>query len=479
MPHSKWLSDSGSSDYESRHPGARPSRQQHSDLRSHSWTPDSWRAKPARQQPVYENLTELELVLQQLSRFPPLVTSWEVVKLNQQLASVQKGDAWILQGGDCAESFNDCEAESIASKLKVLLQMSLVLIFGGRMPIVRIGRIAGQYAKPRSSDTETRDALTLPSYRGDLINQSIFSPEGRRADPQQLLRGYERAALTLNFIRALSEGGFADLHHPENWKLIFVSESSEHERYRQLCRSLSEALRFLDSISAQPVAELRRVDFFTSHESLHLAYERALIRRSVRDGLWYNLSTHMPWIGERTRAVDEAHVEMARGLENPVGVKIGPAASPEQIVEMIRVLNPENNPGRVSLIHRMGKDKVADVMPDLIGAVQRNKLNVLWICDPMHANTVSAATGHKTRRFEDVLAELRTAFAVHRSCGSRLDGVHLELTGENVTECVGGAVGLSEKDLVTAYNTNCDPRLNYDQAMEIAFALSDEIRSKE
>ncbi len=441
-----------------------------------NWTPDSWKTKPARQQPQYDDLDELSRVLEQLSRLPPLVTSWEVVKLGEQLNKVQDGNAWILQGGDCAESFEDCEAESIASKLKVLLQMSLILIFGSKTPIVRIGRIAGQYAKPRSSDTETREQLTLPSYRGDLINRSEFSTQSRRNDPQMLLRGYERAALTLNFIRALSEGGFADLHHPEYWKLIFVSENSEHRKYRELCESLGQALEFLDSITTQPVSELRRVDFFISHEALHLAYESALIRRSVRDGLWYNMSTHMPWIGERTRAIDEAHVEMLRGLQNPIGVKIGASATTDQVVESVRRLNPENKPGRLSLIHRMGKDRISQVLPHLIEGVSRAGLNVLWICDPMHGNTVSAHTGHKTRRFEDVLAELRSAFAVHRSVGSRLSGVHLELTGENVTECVGGASGLSEKDLVTAYNTNCDPRLNYNQAMEIAFAVADEIR---
>lgn len=441
------------------------------------WTPDSWKMKPAKQQPSYEDQNELHQVLEELNRLPPLVTSWEVAKLCEQLSRVQAGQAWLLQGGDCAESFADCEAESIASKLKVLLQMSLILIFGSKTPVVRIGRIAGQYAKPRSSDTETRESLTLPSYRGDLINRAEFNSVSRRNDPQQLLRGYERAALTLNFIRALSEGGFADLHHPEYWKLIFVSEKSEHRRYQELCQSLGHALDFLDTITTQPIAELRRVDFFTSHEALHLAYESSLIRRSVRDGQWYNMSTHMPWIGERTRGIDEGHVEMLRGLQNPVGVKIGPSITTEQVVDLVRVLNPENRPGRVSLIHRMGRDKVAHLLPHLVDGVTRAGLHVLWVCDPMHGNTVSAGTGHKTRRFDDVLAELRSAFAVHRSCGSKLSGVHLELTGENVTECLGGASGLSEKDLSTAYNTNCDPRLNYNQAMEIAFAVADEIRS--
>lgn len=440
------------------------------------WTPDSWRKKPSQQQPQYDNLDELQRVLAQLNRLPPLVTSWEIVKLRDRLAQVQTGHAWVLQGGDCAESFSDCEAEAIASKLKLLLQMSLVLIFGSRQPVVRVGRIAGQYAKPRSSATETRQDVTLPSYRGDLINRAGFSADSRRNDPQQLLRGYERSALTLNFIRALSEGGFADLHHPENWKLTFVSQSTEHQRYRDLCNSLGHALEFFDAILTQPVPDLQRVDFYTSHEALHLDYERTLTRRSVRDGLWYNLGTHLPWIGERTRAIDEAHVEQLRGVQNPLGIKIGPSATVDQVIELARRLNPENRAGKLSFIHRLGCKSIEQILPSLIEGVNKSGLNVLWICDPMHGNTVSAQTGHKTRRFDDVLAELRSAFAVHRSVGSRLGGVHLELTGENVTECVGGSSGLSEQDLHMAYNTTCDPRLNYQQALEIAFAIADEIR---
>lgn len=443
-----------------------------------NWTPDSWRTKAARQQPQYDNAQELHSVLAQLSRLPPLVTSWEVVRLRNSLAQAQAGQAWVLQGGDCAESFADCEDEAIASKVKLLLQMSLVLIFGSRQPVIRIGRIAGQYAKPRSSDTETRKDSVLPSYRGDLINRAQFTAESRRNDPQQLLRGYERSALTLNFIRALSEGGFADLHHPENWQLNFVSQRTEHQRYRELCDSLGHALEFFDAILTQPVADLQRVDFYTSHEALHLDYEHSLTRRSVRDGLWYNLGTHLPWIGERTRAIEEAHIEQMRGIQNPVGVKVGPTATPEQVIELIQRLNPENQPGKISIIHRIGSTRVEQILPGLVEGVRRSNLNALWVCDPMHGNTVSAQTGHKTRRFDDVLSELRSAFAVHRSVGSRLGGVHLELTGENVTECLGGAAGLSEQDLHTAYTTTCDPRLNYQQSLEIAFAIADEIRQR-
>jgi 3-deoxy-7-phosphoheptulonate synthase len=442
---------------------------------SKTWAIDSWKSFPASQQPSYESEVELNEVLSVLRRLPPLVTSWEVDKLRGQLAMAQRGEGWLLQGGDCAESFDDCQSETIASKLKVLLQMSLVLVFGTRQPIVRIGRIAGQYAKPRSSDTETREGQTLPSYRGDLINRSAFSRDHRRCDPQLLLRGYERAALTLNFIRALSEGGFADLHHPEYWNLGFMAEGPQSQRYQQLVSSLNQALRFIDTITSYPISELRRVDFFTSHEALHLHFEQALTRQSVRGNGVYNLGTHFPWIGERTREITGAHVELLRGIRNPLGIKIGPKADPHEVVDLVRCLNPQCEPGRITLIHRLGSANATQVLPRLIDEVMKSGVQVLWVCDPMHGNTVTTGNGRKTRRFDDILGELRLAFAIHRSNGSRLGGVHLELTGEDVTECLGGAGGLTEDDLHTAYNTTCDPRLNYQQAMEIAFAIVDEI----
>lgn len=440
------------------------------------WNVSSWKTRTALQQPTYADEVELNEVLAALRRLPPLVTSWEVDKLKAKLAKAQRGEAWVLQGGDCAESFDDCDSDSIASKLKVLLQMSLVLVYGSGKPIVRIGRIAGQYAKPRSSDTENRDGQSHPSYRGDLINRAPFSGDHRRANPQLMLRGYERSAATLNFIRALSEGGFADLHHPENWNLGFVADSREVERYTRLVNSLGDALRFIETISTQAIPELGRVDLYTSHEALHLNYEQTLTRESVRKNGWYNLGTHFPWIGERTRSLTGAHVEMLRGLRNPVGIKIGPTADADEVVELVRRLNPDNEPGKVTLIHRIGHGKVQDVLPKLIQAIHISQAKVLWSCDPMHGNTVTASSGHKTRRFDDVLGELQAAFAVHREAGSRLGGVHLELTGENVTECVGGSSGLTEDDLQTAYNTHCDPRLNYEQAMEIAFAIAAEIK---
>lgn len=444
----------------------------------HSWNVDSWKSRPANQQPLYDNPVELNEVLAVLRRLPPLVTSWEVDNLKSQLVDAQLGKAWLLQGGDCAESFDDCQSETIASKLKVLLQMSLVLIFGARQRIIRVGRIAGQYAKPRSSDTETRDGSVLPTYRGDLINRAGFSSEHRRADPQLLLRGYERSGLTLNFIRALSEGGFADLHHPENWKLQFMVSSEESDRYLQLVRSIGDALHFIEAISTSPIPEFRRVDFFTSHEALHLYYEQALTRESVRGCGWYNLGTHFPWIGDRTRALTGAHIEYLRGIRNPVAVKVGPSMSLDELCELCRVLNPENEPGRLTLIHRFGSQRIAKDLPNLVEGLNKAQFKVLWVCDPMHGNTRPTASGKKTRRFDDVLDELRQAFAVHRECGSRVGGVHLELTGENVTECIGGSSGLTEDDLHTAYQTNCDPRLNYEQSMEIAFLISETISPK-
>ena len=411
---------------------------------------------------------------------PPLVTSWEVDHLHDGIADAQKGNAWLLQGGDCAETFDQCQTEPIASKLKLLLQMSLAIVFGSRKRILRVGRMAGQYAKPRSSDTETQNGVTLPCYRGDLVNQFEFTENARKANPELLLRGYERSALTLNFVRALSEGGFADLHYPENWNLLFVDEAKGEvaARYRELVKSLGDAIRFVETILQEPTAELKRVDFFTSHEALHLDYETALTRPSVRGIGYYNLGTHLPWIGERTRMIAGAHVEYFRGIRNPVAVKIGPSMHVDELLELIDRLNPDNKPGRLTLIHRMGRNKVEAALPPMIEAVQRANRLVLWVCDPMHGNTVSTAHGRKTRRFDDIVDELRLSFAIHRACGSMLGGAHLELTGENVTECIGGSRGLTESDLGVAYQTQLDPRLNFEQALEIAFEISSQLSAQ-
>jgi 3-deoxy-7-phosphoheptulonate synthase len=340
--------------------------------------------------------------------------------------------------------------------------------------------MAGQYAKPRSSETETQNGVTLPCYRGDIVNRFEFTEEARRANPQLLLRGYERSALTLNFVRALSEGGFADLHYPENWNLLFVDEAKGEvaARYRSLVKSLADAIRFVETILREPTPELKRVDFFTSHEALHLDYETALTRPSIRGIGYYNLGTHMPWIGERTRSVNGAHVEYFRGIRNPVAVKIGPSMQIDELLELIQRLNPEDKPGRLTLIHRMGRNKVESALPAMIEAVQRANKTVLWVCDPMHGNTVSTTHGRKTRRFDDIVDELRLSFAIHRACGSMLGGAHLELTGENVTECVGGSRGLTESDLGVAYQTQLDPRLNFEQALEIAFEISSQLSAQ-
>ena len=442
------------------------------------WRPDSWRAFSAAQQPTYDNAVELQAVLAELAQLPPLVTSWEIEHLRDGIAAAERGEAWLLQGGDCAETFDQCRTEPIASKLKLLLQMSLAIVFGSHKRILRVGRMAGQYAKPRSSDMEVRDGVSLPCYRGDLVNRFEFTAAARRADPILLLRGYERAALTLNFVRALSEGGFADLHHPENWDLVFVDSAKGEvaERYRRLVSSLGDAIRFMETIINDSTApELKRVDFFTSHEALHLEYETALTRRSIQGTGHYNLGTHFPWIGDRTRALDGAHLEYLRGIRNPVAVKVGPTMTADELVEITERLNPENEAGRLTLIHRMGSERIGSLLPPLVDVLRRRQRRVLWICDPMHGNTISTLQGRKTRRVDDIIDELRLAFAVHRDGDSRLGGVHLELTGENVTECIGGSRGLTEGDLESAYQTQLDPRLNYEQALEIAFEISNHL----
>ena len=440
--------------------------------RIEDWTPDAWQQRTSLQQPSYRDPAALERAVLSLSRLPPLVVSWEIDELHQRLAAAQAGRAFILQGGDCAESLDDCSSERIVEQLKILLQMSLVLVHGLKKPIVRIGRMAGQYAKPRSTDLETRDGVSLPSYRGDIVNRAPFTPEAREPDPELLLRGYERAALTLNFVRALIDGGFADLHHPEYWDLDFMRHSPKYEEYRRIVESLCDSLHFFESITGRPVHDSQRVDFYASHEGLHLLYEQAQTRFNKRRGRWYNLSTHLPWIGVRTAGLEHGHVEYFRGIANPIAVKVGPAADAAYLRELVRVLNPERVPGRLTLIHRLGAATVEAKLPPLIEAVRAAGAEVLWICDPMHGNTETTSTGIKTRRFDNILAELDSAFRIHAALGSRLGGVHLELTGDNVTECTGGARGLSDGDLARAYRSQVDPRLNYEQALEVAMRIA-------
>jgi len=412
-------------------------------------------------------------VVSELARLPPIVVSWEVENLRERLAAVQRGEGFLLQGGDCAESFVECESDRIAKQLKVLLQMSLVLLSGMKKPVIRVGRMAGQYAKPRSADMETREGVTLPAYRGDLVNRPEFTPEARRADPQLLLRGYERAALTLNFVRALVDGGFADLHHPEYWDLGFVRHAQLRDAYERTARSIGDALDFFESLSGKRVHEATRVDFFASHEGLHLLYEQAQTRYIARQNRWYNLSTHMPWIGMRTAALEGAHVEYFRGISNPIGIKIGAAMSEQWLQELVTTLNPQNQPGRLTLIHRFGAKDIEKSLPAAIAAVKRTGHTVLWCCDPMHGNTETSTGGFKTRRFENILKELDLAFRIHADQGSYLGGAHIELTGEDVTECTGGARGLTDADLQRAYRSQVDPRLNYEQALELAMLIAE------
>ena len=434
------------------------------------WSPDSWRRYLALQQPEYLDADELARATAQLSRLPPLVTSWEVLALKQSLAEAQEGRRFVLQGGDCAESFADCSSPVISNRLKVLLQMSLVLVHGLKRPVLRVGRFAGQYAKPRSTDTETRDGTTLPSFRGDVINGAQFTPEARRADPQRLIQAHAHSALTMNFVRALIDGGFADLHHPEYWDLAWVEHSPLAAEYRRMVASIGDSLRFMETL-AGPVAGFGKVDFYTSHEALLLHYEQALTRQVPRHEGWFNLSTHFPWIGMRTAALDGAHVEYFRGIRNPVAVKIGPSVTPDQLLPLLDALNPHDEPGRLSLITRMGNARIAQALPPLLEAVKREGRRVLWVADPMHGNTESTSNGFKTRRFDNIRGELDQAFDLHAAAGTRLGGVHLELTGENVTECMGGARDLGEVDLERAYKSMVDPRLNYEQSLELAMLI--------
>jgi 3-deoxy-7-phosphoheptulonate synthase len=437
-----------------------------------TWSPTSWQQRPIRQGVTYPDCGPLKEVLDALAVLPPLVTSWEIESLKSQLAEAQRNGIFLLQGGDCAERFADCRADPIVAKLKVLLQMSLVLVYGTERRVIRVGRFAGQYAKPRSSDVETRDGVTLPSYRGDLVNSPDFTAAARTPDPQLLLRGYERAALTLNFIRSLVGGGFADLRHPEWWNLDFAAASPQAGEFREIVDQIAGSLRFLETVSGRRLEELRRIDFFTSHEGLLLDYEQALTRRVPRRVGWYDLSTHFPWIGNRTRDPGGAHVEFFRGVANPVAVKVGPDLGAEELLDLIRILNPHDEPGKLTLTHRFGAGRIAKSLPPLVEAVRRAGRTVLWCCDPMHGNTRETEGGRKTRRFDDVLAELEAAFDIHAAAGSTLGGVHFELSGDVVTECTGGARGLSEQDLDRAYESDVDPRLNYEQALEMALRIA-------
>jgi 3-deoxy-7-phosphoheptulonate synthase len=435
------------------------------------WSPASWRERPAAQMPSYPDPLALAQAMDELRALPPLVTSWEILALKQQVAEAQEGRRFLLQAGDCAESFAECSSDVISNRLKVLLQMSLVLVHGLRLPVVRVGRFAGQYAKPRSADMETRDGVALPSYRGDIVNAPGFTVAERTPDPRRMIKAHARSAMTMNFVRALIDGGFADLHHPEYWNLEWMGHSPLADEYRHMVSGIGDAVRFMETLSGSEVHNLNRVDFYTSHEALLLPYEEAQTRQVPRQWGWFNLSTHFPWIGMRTAALDGAHAEYFRGIRNPIALKVGPSATPDGLLRLIDLLNPGDEPGRLTFIHRMGAGQVADKLPSLLDAVRRDGRRVLWVCDPMHGNTETASNGYKTRRFRNIRSELEQSFDLHAAAGTRLGGVHLELTGEDVTECTGGARDLTDADLARAYRSTVDPRLNYEQGLEVAMLV--------
>lgn len=444
-------------------------------LNVNEWHPLSWNDRDVNQMPPYPDAEKLQQVYDRLRSLPPLTTSWEVEALKSKLASVARGEAFLLQGGDCAETFDGCNAPKIVNLLKVMLQMSFILVHEMGVPVVRVGRVAGQYAKPRSKDYEVIDGEEMLNYRGDLINSFEPHREARVPDPERMITAYNNAALTLNFLRALSDEGFADLQHPEQWELDFMKNNPYYKEYEEMVHSINKAVGFMEAITPDNrLNALHEVDLYTSHEALNLYYEAAQTRRVPRKPGWFNLSAHMVWLGNRTRGLENAHVEYLRGIRNPIGVKVGPPYEQDQILRLVEMLNPENEEGKIVLITRFGIKEVEKEMPGLIRAVRREGYSVLWSCDPMHGNTFSTADKIKTRNFNDILNELKATFAIHRAEGSYLGGVHLELTGDNVTECVGGANGLNEEGLKRNYETYCDPRLNYEQSLEMAFLVTRE-----
>ncbi|HYC04410.1 MAG TPA: 3-deoxy-7-phosphoheptulonate synthase class II [Azospirillaceae bacterium] len=443
------------------------------------WAPDSWRGKPVRQLPSYPDAARLAAAEQRLSNYPPLVFAGEARRLKEHLGRVARGEGFLLHGGDRAERFAEFHPNNIRDTFRVLLQMAIVLTFGGATPVVKVGRMAGQFAKPRSADTEVIDGQELPSYRGDIINGFDFTPEARVPDPDRMVQAYNQAAATLNLLRAFAQGGYADLHKVHQWNLGFVERSPQGERYQDLADRLDEALAFMAAcgITAETSAQIRETEFFTSHEALLLPYEQALTRIDSTTGDWYDVSAHMLWIGDRTRQHDGAHVEFLRGVKNPIGLKCGPTSDPDDLLRLIDILNPADEPGRLTLIARMGHDKVHDKLPGLIRRVMREGRQVVWSCDPMHGNTVKSGNGFKTRPFDRILGEVKGFFEACRGEGAHPGGVHFEMTGQDVTECTGGAQAITEHALALRYHTACDPRLNASQALELAFLVAEELKA--
>ena len=445
-----------------------------------TWTPQSWRDKPIVQVPEYRDQAALDVVQERLSQFPPLVFAGEARKLRRKLARVAMGKGFLLQGGDCAESFDEHNADNIRDFFRVFLQMAVVLTFAGGQPVVKVGRIAGQFAKPRSAPTEKQGDVELPSYRGDIVNQLAFTAEAREPDPERQIMAYRQSAATLNLLRAFASGGYANLEHVHRWTLGFVKDSPSSAQYQELADRITEAMGFMRACGINPdtAHQLRQTEFFTSHEALLLGYEEALTRIDSTSGDWYDTSGHMLWIGDRTRQPDHAHVEFCRGIKNPIGMKCGPSLDPDELIRLIDILNPENDPGRLTLIARYGSDKVEEHFPKLLRKVKSEGRHVVWSCDPMHGNVIKASTGYKTRPFDRIISEVRSFMAIHQAEGTHAGGIHVEMTGKNVTECTGGAHAVSDEDLRDRYHTFCDPRLNADQALELAFLVAGELKKE-
>ncbi len=442
------------------------------------WTPSSWRDRPVLQQPTYPDMEALKRVEQELSAYPPLVFAGEARSLTKQLADVANGKAFLLQGGDCAESFSEFHADNIRDTFKAMMQMAVVMTFAGGLPVVKVGRMGGQFAKPRSSDNETIDGVTLPSYRGDIINSVDFTESARVPDPHRMIEAYNQSTATLNLLRAFATGGMADLHQVHKWTLDFAHQNELSSKYEELAENISQSLEFMDAcgVNSSTFRTLRETDFYTSHEALLLPYEEAFTRQDSLTGDWFDVSAHMLWIGDRTRQLDGAHVEFLSGVNNPIGLKCGPTMDTEDLIRLVDKLNPENEPGRLNLIVRMGADKVADGMPKLVQAIEREGRSVVWSCDPMHGNVYKSSNGYKTRPVDNILSEMKQFFQVHKAEGTHAGGVHLEMTGKDVTECVGGSFTVTEEDLSSRYHTHCDPRLNADQSLELAFMIADTLK---
>ncbi len=444
-----------------------------------NWTPSSWREKPALQLPTYKDAEKLSRVEKELNEMPPLVFAGEARTLQKNLGQVANGEAFLLQGGDCAESFAEFNANKIRDTFRAILQMAVVMTYAGSMPIVKVGRIAGQFAKPRSSDTETQDGVTLPSYRGDNINRLEFTEEAREPDPERMINAYNQASATLNLLRAFSGGGYADLNKIHRWNIGFVEQSPLGEKYKKITNRIDDALRFMKAcgISSETSPSLRSTEFYTSHEALLLPYEEAMTRVDSTTGEWYDTSAHMLWIGARTHQADNGQIEFVRGIKNPLGLKCSPDLTTDELMRLIDILNPDDIPGRLTLIARMGHDQVEEKLAPLVRKVKEEGRSVVWSCDPMHGNTIKSPSGYKTRPFDNIMTEVRGFFAVHRAEGTHPGGIHIEMTGQDVTECIGGAEQIGDQDLSSRYHTHCDPRLNANQALEMGFLIAEELKA--